>query len=273
MSILKTLVKKTKIYNLIPEGHLKKKLRCFVYNLPMSVNSKELIAKTNGKYYDIEFDGVEFKYEGGYQHFKSFMEGGEVRGYTQEYELKKGDIVVDAGAYPGDFTIFAAKKVGKEGTVIAFEPDDVNFERLQENIQLNNLDNVVLVKKGLWGDNKIIEFDTKSDGSSSISLEDNTASKLLKIPVVRLDDELSKLGISQLDFIKMDIEGAEIGAIKGCETILKENNVNLAIASYHIVNGKKTCYKLEKLLSKMGYTAHTSFPQHLTTYARKSRKT
>jgi hypothetical protein len=72
--------------------------------------------------------------------------------------------------------------------------------------------------------------------------------------------------MDRIDFIKMDVEGAEIEALKGSMNTLKEFDVNLAIASYHEVDGKKTSHEVEKLLSEYGYEAKTSFPMHLTTF-------
>ena len=66
----------------------------------------------------------------------------------------------------------------------------------------------------------------------------------------------------------MDIEGAEIEAIKGAKEILENNNVNLAIASYHIIDGEPTHFKLRELLSSMGYYTEIGFPAHLTVYGR-----
>ena len=68
----------------------------------------------------------------------------------------------------------------------------------------------------------------------------------------------------------MDVEGAELEAINGGEKTLRDNMVNLAVASYHIVDGKETYIELEKILSRFGYKTETSFPSHLTTYATKS---
>ena len=93
------------------------------------------------------------------------------------------------------------------------------------------------------------------------------------MPIVALDSELIKLGIKNVDFIKMDIEGAEMETIRGCQNILLRDDVNLAIASYHLVNGKKTCFKVERLLKEMGFKTKTAFPEHLTTYATKNQST
>jgi len=51
---------------------------------------------------------------------------------------------------------------------------------------------------------------------------------------------LKELGVRKVDFIKMDIEGAEIQALRGMERTLKENDVRLVIAAYHEVDGKLT---------------------------------
>jgi hypothetical protein len=64
----------------------------------------------------------------------------------------------------------------------------------------------------------------------------------------------------------MDIEGAEIEALKGSINTLKEFDVKLATASYHEVDGKKTSNEVEKLLHKCGYDAKTTYLMHLTTY-------
>ena len=64
----------------------------------------------------------------------------------------------------------------------------------------------------------------------------------------------------------MDIEGSEIQALDGAKETLLKNNLNIAIASYHIVNGEKTCIALEKKLKSLGYETHTGYSQHLTTY-------
>ena len=187
-----------------------------------------------------------------------------VKGYEKYYQLKRGDVVVDAGAYPGDYAIFAGKRVGDNGKVICFEPDPKNRKVLEKNILAEKLKNIIVIPKGLWNENAVLKF-SKEDFKSSLEKEGE-----IEIEVVRLDDELKKLNIGRVNVLKMDIEGAEIQAMEGCEKILKENKVNVAIASYHVVNGKKTSYFLENFLSKLGYTVKTNFPKHLTTYAWKN---
>ena len=183
-------------------------------------------------------------------------------GYIARHKLREGEIVIDCGAYIGEFTLYAAKAVGSSGKVIAFEPNESDCQKLLANLRLNDLDSVIVIKKGVWSSDCVKSF-SQNQGSSFLK-EDPEA---VAVPVVSLDKELGRLNIRRVNFIKMDIEGAELEAVRGAENILKNNKVNLAIASYHPVNGQKSCFELEKLLASMGYSSETSHPKRLTTYA------
>lgn len=68
----------------------------------------------------------------------------------------------------------------------------------------------------------------------------------------------------------MDIEGAELETIDGMNELLSKGKPSLAIASYHVRDGEKTCYKVEEKLKKFGYHVKTAYPSHLITYVRLS---
>jgi len=188
----------------------------------------------------------------------------ENEGYLKHYALKSGDVVIDAGGYEGTFAIYAAKAVGESGKVIVFEPDTENCKKLQENITLNNLENVIVINKALWNKHARLKFNDKHTAGASFFF--NASPYTREIEAVSLDETLKELGISKVDFIKMDVEGSEIHALEGAEHTLKTNDVHLAIASYHIMNGEETSCAVEDILRKFGYMAQTEFPQHKTTY-------
>jgi FkbM family methyltransferase len=177
-----------------------------------------------------------------------------------------GDIVIDAGAFPGDFTVFASKKVGSKGRVIAFEPNPRNFAQLTENIRDFHCQNVTLIQKGLWShDCEMSMTGAGVDAHIITNGED-------KIELVSLDKELFRLGIPQANVVKMDIEGAEIRALEGAVQTLHTNRVHLAIGSYHDFEGEVTQTRVEELLDAAGYRFKTDYPLRPNTYAWKEEE-
>jgi len=188
--------------------------------------------------------------------------------YFRKAKLKKGDIVLDAGAFIGTFSIWAAKLVGNEGTVIAIEPDEKNFRQLQQNIKINNLHNVIAINKGLWEFNGTLLFAPNQSVSSSF-ISGETDSRSIQVPVDTIDNIVAEFKLHKLNFIKMDIEGAEIKAIIGAKDTLARQAVQLAIASYHIVDNEQTYLKLEQILKQYGYIVVTECISETITYAGK----
>ena len=196
---------------------------------------------------------------------KSIQDLSPIKGYELHRKLKKGDIVIDAGAYPGDYTIYAAKKVGETGKVIAFEPNPTNRIVLERNIKAFGLKNVIVVPKGL-GETDGVKLQMAMDGLHSNAHMSQEEDEEGFIHICTLDAELKRLGISRVDVIKMDIEGAEIKAIQGCVETIKNCKPYILIASYHLVDGKVTHLFLKKFLEEKGYHVIADFPKHLTTY-------
>lgn len=193
-----------------------------------------------------------------------------LKGYLAKYRLKAGDTVVDCGAYIGEFTLYAAKAVGPSGKVIAFEPDPTVVRKLEANIALSGLDNVVIVRKGAWSADGVLKFVGDSVRGYSFMFGEK-AEGSVDIPVASIDNELGRLGVTKVDFIKIDVEGAELELIKGAERTLRGNRVSAAVASYHLVGGKKTHPEVERMFNALGYLAETGHPRHLTTYAWKEK--
>lgn len=193
------------------------------------------------------------------EQFEEILLGSDtIKGYTKNRELKETDTVIDAGAYPGEFTIYAAKKAKK---VIALEPDSKNLNRLRKNIGLNGLDNVDIVPKVLWSNEEEVCFNSKGELDSSISKDSESM-----IESTTLDSLAEN---KDIDFVKMDVEGAEIEALKGAQQLLQEGTY-FSVASYHKLDGERTFRILEDLFDKAGYRCETGFEEHLTTWAWKN---
>ena len=186
-----------------------------------------------------------------------------VRGYELKRRIRPGDVIVDAGAYPGDYAIFAARRAGASGRVICFEPGERNRAVLERNVKAAGLRNVTIVPKGLWNERTTLRF--AQDGLASTALGGEGTDSAIE--VTTLDDALAELGVGRVDVLKMDIEGAEIQAIQGARRTLESGDVHVCIASYHIVDGRTTSHWLEEYLRSLGYRAESAYPKHLTTNA------
>lgn len=260
---------------LVPEGAVKETLKASYYSL--YYNRKHFKENDFRVYYksghfEYQFDearrgigeGVRFSsYENMADELKRSL-----KGYLAKHSLNPGEIVVDCGAYIGEFTLYAAKAVGSEGRVIAFEPDAANYKKLIANIGLNGLKNVIPVNKGLWSAEGVLKYVGDSVRGYSFMLGEGAAGAV-DVPVTTLDSELAALGITRVDFIKADVEGAELELIKGAGRTLGLNRVDLAIASYHTIGSKMTSPEVERMLQLLGYRTETAHPRHLTTYAEK----
>jgi len=137
--------------------------------------------------------------------------------------IKPGMTVVDAGANVGQYTLLAAKSVGETGMVHAFEPVPSVFEQLSTHVRWNNLTNVRLNRAALWSE----DLDRLSLGLSEQESQNVSRytilsrAKSVSAPAVRLDSYADRCGFTRLDFVKMDIEGAEPYALKGARNVFK----------------------------------------------------
>jgi FkbM family methyltransferase len=175
--------------------------------------------------------------------------------YDGCYQFKRGDVVVDAGARIGTFAAKISAAVGDEGKIIAMEPEPRNFACLQKNIEANRLNNVVAIQKMLWSEARQLDLILSSNPASHSAYRDafyGSTSESIAVETETLDSILDGLGIGSVDFIKMDIEGSEIEALKGMPKTL-QSQVQLAIAAYHPVDGKSAHEIIIPQLEQLGF--------------------
>ena len=135
--------------------------------------------------------------------------------------IKKGMTVLDIGANIGFFTMLFAKLVGKEGKVFAFEPDPNNFRLLKKNIETNKYTNVVCVNKAV--SNKTAPgtlFISEEHHGDHRIFDPNDKRTSIDIQTISIDDFIKE--DTTVDFIKIDIQGAEYLAFEGMEKTLKK---------------------------------------------------
>ncbi len=145
------------------------------------------------------------------------------------YQVKPADVVAEMGAYQGFYTMYLSEKVGKYGNVIAIEPFEENLFLLRKNVLNNELSNVTIVSRGVWKEKTELTFFRKKEDlqSGSIKLTSENKNKII-VPVDSLDNILAENDINEVNFMIIQLNGAEKEALVG---MTKYKPLNIAIAA------------------------------------------
>jgi FkbM family methyltransferase len=177
--------------------------------------------------------------------------------------LHEGDTFIDVGANVGMFTMIASRCVGRAGRVVAFEPSGREFARLRYHIDHNRLDNIEALQMaagGREGTAVLRVADALHAGLNTIEerfmYTDVREAYREKVQVVTIDDVVSRLSISKVAVIKVDVEGAEADVIAGAaQTIARDRPaLILEIASAALAPGHGGRSSIESLLRSHGYS-------------------
>ena len=165
-------------------------------------------------------------------------------------KTEKGDIFLDVGAHIGKYALQVAKIVGEKGLVIAIEPMPENYDALLQNIWLNKLENIIPLNIAAWN----TESDLKlfiGDKNGRNSLKNNRGLGYVEVKTKVLDKVLKKLNVNQVDWIKIDVEGAEYEVLQGLGNTLKNNRPKLIV---EVKNENK--HRVINLMKKLNYNVH-----------------
>lgn len=164
----------------------------------------------------------------------------EVGIYTADkVRIKEGDIVLDCGANVGVYTRRALKQGAK--LVVAIEPAPQNIEVLRRNFQSEiEQGRVIVYPKGVWDKDDMLVLHQHSDNSAADSFVINqepdkaaTHASDRKLPLTTIDKLAAELKLERVDFIKMDIEGAEVRALRGARETIARYHPRMALSTYH----------------------------------------
>ncbi|MEQ1949315.1 MAG: FkbM family methyltransferase [Bryobacteraceae bacterium] len=151
------------------------------------------------------------------------------------HEVHQGDIVLDCGANIGMFTRTALDKGAAR--VIAIEPSPKTLEALRRNFEREIREGRVTVyPAGVWDQDSEIELavDANNLGNSSMIESKKAAGQRVRVPVTTIDRIVSELNLPRVDFIKMDIEGAEKHALKGAQATIRRFRPRMSISLEHL---------------------------------------
>jgi FkbM family methyltransferase len=179
----------------------------------------------------------------------------------RHWHMKPGDVVLDIGAAFGSYALPA---LAMGARVICFNPADFDTELLQINLDLNPelKRRCLVVREGIhekdgWFDPDHSKFSVEKDGLGEKAQElygtvGNGGHVSALIRVRSLDSFLAERpGIDRIDWIKMDIEGAELGALKGAEKCLRTHRPKLLIEchNFHVPDMEQ---QIDRYLSSLG---------------------
>jgi FkbM family methyltransferase len=132
--------------------------------------------------------------------------------------VKQGAVFFDVGAHVGQFTLIASQLVGRGGQVHSFEPDPLSFRWLCDNLRKNKLanvfpNNVAVADKTGYRDFFLAK--PENIGSNSLAPPRESLGQVLRVSTTSIAEYCSAKRIRQIDFMKIDVEGAETDVLKG----------------------------------------------------------
>lgn len=147
--------------------------------------------------------------------------------------VSEGDMALDVGAHIGYFTLILARAVGSSGKVFAFEPESKNFSMLQKNIEANKFKNVILENFALSSvsgkANLFLDKDNLGNMSFSASnIPNESLNGKIEVESKTLDDYTKKID-GKINFIKMDVQGAEGLVLRGGAGLIKNQKPTLLL--------------------------------------------
>ncbi len=170
-----------------------------------------------------------------------------------ESVLRPGDHFADLGGNKGDFALFASTIVGSSGKVICFEPVPENALWIRRSSAINDFKNIDVVEACVTDEvGEVVLNVGKKSGWSSIFQGDGNAPKIV-CKATTLDEYLREAGWKALSCAKIDIEGAELKAIKGARNVLSQHRPIMFVDVHRRVIGEKGIAELEEIVVGQAY--------------------
>src|SRR5262245_22776551 len=166
--------------------------------------------------------------------------------------LTPGMVVVDAGANIGEITVRAARLVGHRGRVFAMEASPVAIKGLRYNVELNHLTNVKICQLAVGDRDAVTDFllgEGRASGSSSLFRPHDFTGETVPVELVRFDTFLAREHPGAVDLVKLDVEGAELAALKGASKMLSGHTPPIVIFEYNHNVAQRAGWTLKEILN------------------------
>src|ERR1039457_122569 len=159
--------------------------------------------------------------------------------------VASSDIVFDIGANAGFYTLLASVLVGPQGRVFAFEPDPRNVRYLKEHLWINRIKNVSVVEAAVADSDGTANF----DAGPNLSMGHLAADGCIAVRTVCLDAMVQSGELPAPDYIKVDVEGAEVQVLHGASKVLSDRHPVIFLATHGEDLHQRCC----EILKSLGY--------------------
>jgi len=180
-----------------------------------------------------------------------------------QQHARTGMTFYDLGSNIGFFSLIAARLVGPSGGVVSFEADPEIAARLRENLARNNFAHAVVEQKAVWSEPTTVSFarvDSRVSpdrGLGHVSTENSSAENTIQVEAVSLDQYVALH--PPPDFLKCDVEGAEVAVFQGAQQLLQKNRPILLVEMH---SSKNHCSLVAKF-TQLGYLCHDLDENHV----------
>ncbi len=134
---------------------------------------------------------------------------------------KGGDTLIDVGAHIGKYALWGARMVGERGRVIALEPYQVNYDALVSGISENGFRNIIALKYAAWHEDMVLRLFLSVSSGGSVKV--NSGFGYSQVSARSLDSITKDLGVTHVDWVKIDAEGAEFEILCGSVHLLSRD--------------------------------------------------
>ncbi len=171
-------------------------------------------------------------------------------------------VLIDVGAQIGYLTLVMATSANRSARVISFEPQSSNVERFQENMRLNNVTNVELITAAVSSASGTIRLYLSTDNNagthSTISSDPNVGADFEEVPATTLDETVDAMGLSAVDLVKVDVEGAELEVIEGAINTIASLKPTFIIELSEAIQQSRgySTVQFKSMMSANGYASY-----------------
>jgi FkbM family methyltransferase len=178
--------------------------------------------------------------------------------------IEPGDFIIDAGALFGDTSLWFSYQCGNAGHIYSFEcnPEFIKYCLYNFELNPNYSSNISFHEFALWdeSDKKVLFLE---NGAGSKIVENTESAQSNYVLTITIDDFMARTNNKKIDFIKMDIEGAEVNALLGAKKTIQTHKPKLAISLYH---RDSDFVDIPKMIDSFGVNYHFFLGHHTDQY-------